>query len=202
MKKILFVCSHFYSGSSALYEAMNHHPKIQGFRSINLNSYPDAASLMALSNYPHKLSNRSAIYMDELLHNRSFYAKEAYSKCSFIYVVREPEIPISFLIANEKKKPIFAVRYYTFRLRRLCEMAKRTPGAVLLTWQNLIDGKGMDLIKNYLNLKDSINFDSKLLGIYNRTFSSNLIDIKLLQEVQDAYERYLYFLKNQKLVTV
>lgn len=202
MRKILFVCSHLYSGSSALYEALNHHPKIQGFRSITSNSYPDAASLIALSNYPHKLSNRSAIYMDELLGNRSFYVKEAYSKCSFIYVIREPEVPVSFLIANEKKKPSFAVRQYAFRLRRLCEMAKRTPGAVLLTWQNLIDGKGMDLIQDYLKLKDPIEFDPNLLSIYNRAFSTNIIGVDLLEKVQDSYERYLYFLKSQKLVTV
>lgn len=200
MKKILFVCSHPYSGSSALYEALNHHSKIQGFRSNSSNSYLDSPSLLTLTNYPHKTSNRSAIYMDELLHNRSFYTTAAYSKCHFVYVIREPEVPVSFLIANEKKKPTFAVRQYTFRLRRLCEMAKRTPGAILLTWRDLVDGKGMDLIQNYLNLKDPISYDPALLAPYIRTFSNNLIGVNLLSETQDAYERYLYFLKNQKLV--
>lgn len=202
MKKILFICSHPYSGSSALYEALNHHSKIQGFKSINLNSYPDSQSLLTLTNRLHKTSNRSAIYMDELLSNRSFYAADAYKKCSFIYVIREPEASISFLIANEKKKPIFAARQYAFRLRRLCEMAKRTPGAILLTWKDLANAKGMDLIQNYLNLKDPISFDPALLSPYIRSFSNNLIGVDLLNESEDAYERYLYFLKNQKLIMV
>lgn len=200
MKKILFLCSHPYSGSSALYEALNHHPKIQGFKSNYFNSYKDAESLLAFNNNPHKMSNRSAIYMDELLSNRSFYAKEAYAKCKFVYIIREPESAINFLIASEKKKPIFATRQYTFRLRRLCEMAKRTPGAILLTWNNLVDSKGMSLIQEYLNIKEPIEWDSALLNPYIRNFSTNLIGIDLLNEAQDAYEKYLYFLKNQKLI--
>ena len=198
MKKIVFICSHPYSGSSALYEAMNHHPRIQGFK-LN-NSYLNPINLLDLTNRSHKLSNRSAIYMDELLYNRSFYTNIAYAKCQFVYVIREPESVLGFLIANEKKKPTFAAREYTFRLRRICEMARKTPGAVLLTWNDLISGDGIDLIENYLGLKEPIFYDPALLAPYKRTFNSDLIGSKLLSETQDAYEKYLYFLKNQNLV--
>ena len=175
MKKIVFICSHPYSGSSALYEAMNHHPRIQGFK---LNYYLSPLNLLDLTNHSHKLSNRSAIYMDELLYNRSFYTSIAYTKCQFVYVIREPEAVLGFLITNEKKKPIFAAREYTFRLRRLCEMARKTPGAVLLTWNDLISGDGIYLVEKYLGLKEPIIYDPALLAPYKRTFNSDLIGSK------------------------
>lgn len=198
MKKIVFICSHPYSGSSALYEAMNHHPRIQGFK-LN-NSYLNPLNLLDLTNHSHKLSNRSAIYMDELLYNRSFYTNIAYTKCQFVYVIREPESVLGFLITNEKKKPTFAAREYTFRLRRICEMARKTPGAVLLTWNDLISGDGVDLIEKYLGLKEPILYDPALLAPYKRIFNSDLIGSKLLSTTQEAYEKYLYFLKNQNLI--
>jgi len=199
MKKIVFICSHPYSGSSALYESLDLHPKIQGFKSNLHNVYSDPSSLISLTNHSHKMNNRSAIYMDELLYNSSFYVNSAYSKCKFVYVVREPEVPINFLITNENKNPVFAIRQYAFRLRRLCEMARRTPGAILLTWQNLLDGKGMDLIQDYLSIKDPICFNITLL---NQHKSVNQLAESDLNKIQDAYERYLFFLKNQKLVFI
>ena len=101
MKKILFICSHPYSGSSALYESLNLHPKIQGFKPFNKsNSYLSPANILDLTNRTHKMSNRSAIYMDELLFNNSFYTSSIYEKCKFIYILREPEIPLNFLISK------------------------------------------------------------------------------------------------------
>lgn len=200
MKKILFICSHPYSGSSALYEGLNQHQKIQGFKSSNFQSYSSPNHLLDLTNYPHKLTNRSAIYMDELLYNQSFYLKYAYSKCKFVYVIREPEIPLNFMIAQEKKKPIFAVRQYTFRLRRICEMAKRTAGAVVLTWDDLRNEKGMDILQEYLGIT-GLYFNSELLLPYKRSFN-NAIKLDLLEQTQDCYEKYLYFLKQQNLLFV
>lgn len=194
MKKILFICSHPYSGSSALYECLNHHPKIQGYRTSK-NSYVYPTQLLDLTRRPHKLSNRAAIYMDELLSNEAFYVSAAYRKCHFVYVVREPEFPLNFLISGERKPPLFACREYTFRLRRLCEMAKRTPGAILLTWNNLVEKKGLSLLEDYLGVKD-IEFDPVLLNLYQRDFPK-LVDYKMLSKAQDAYERYLYYLKSK-----
>ena len=84
--------------------------------------------------------------MDELLYNHVFCLKESYPKCQFIYVIREPE-PVLKLMVSEGKSLKFAVRHYAYRLRRLCEMARRTPGAVLLTWEDLRTGRGIPLVE-------------------------------------------------------
>ena len=109
---------------------------------------------------------------------------------------------MSHLVLNDKIKPEFAIRKYLFRLRRLCEMAKRTDG-ILLTWEDLSAGKGMDLIENYLDLRQKLPFDPLLLQPYSRRFNSDFLANKRLVEVEESYQRYLYWLKSQtKLIFV
>jgi hypothetical protein len=95
MKKIVFICSHLCSGSSALYDAMNENPRIHGFKQNSLNAYESPFNLVTLTNKTHKMNNASAIYMDELLKNYQFTSKESYSYCNFIYIVRSPEFTIT-----------------------------------------------------------------------------------------------------------
>ena len=199
MKKILFVCSHLHSGSSALCDALNRHPRIQGYKLAARSSYAGPPNLLMLTEQHHKLGNRSAIYMDELLWNHHLSTKAAYKECSFIYVVREPAAVLDLLVGNEKMKPSFAVRYYTYRLRRLCEMAKRTPGAVLLTWDDLVENRGISLIQDYLGLKQPVSFDPVSLSPFKRAYSTDLVGLQVRSEVDDTYQRYLYYLKNQNL---
>lgn len=194
MKKILFVCSHAYSGSSGLFNALNRHPRIQGYNFGSKNSYTSPQSLMYLTEQSHKCTNRAAIYMDELLKNHELSTKSVYGICKFIYVLREPEIVLSYLIKQERMKPEFAARGYLFRIRRICEMAKRSDG-ILLTWNDLIASKGIDLIENYLQINQKIPFDELFLRPYARQYGS--VDSKLLQKTEDAYQKYLYWLKTQ-----
>jgi hypothetical protein len=197
MKKILFVCSHLYSGSAALCDILNNHPRIQGFNFTLKNSYSNPLNLINLTDQPHKLNNRSAIYMDELIYNYQFSTKDAYKYCKFLYLIREPEAVLKFLIVNQKFKPQFAIRYYTYRLRRLCEMAKRTPGAVLLTWNDLDSNRGISLIEDYLGLKQSIIYDQSYLSPFKINFPS--ISLPFLADVENTHEKYLYYLKNQNI---
>ena len=68
-------------------------------------------------------------------------------------MVREPEASIDYLIGSGAYSRDQAKRYYLYRIRRICELAKRTPGSTFLTHANLRDGKGLDLIQRQLNLK-------------------------------------------------
>lgn len=197
MKKILFVCSHYYSGSASLCESLNVHPKIQQYQLSNHHPYSNPTDLLFLTEQNHKLNNRSAIYMEELNRNIDLTTKIAYEKCNFIYVIREPKPVLNFLIGNDKMKPSFAARYYLFRLRRLCEMAKRTPNAILLTWQDLVTARCNPLIENYLSLKQPI--EPYNLDRFKKNFSTDLVNFDLLSQAESAYEKYLYFLKQQNL---
>jgi hypothetical protein len=135
--------------------------------------------------------------MDELLYNYSLSTKYALNVCKFIYVIRDAESTLNLLMENESfKKPIHAQRYYLYRLRRICEMAKRTPGAVVLNYYDIKNKKGSEAIQNYLNLKEPFEFlDAKL----PEPTSLDLVSPKLVQEADEAFEKYWYFLKNQDL---
>ena len=75
-------------------------------------------------------------------------------------------------------------------------MAKQSPGAVFLTWQDLLDGQGQPLIENYLNLKEQLN-----TGIFPESTDDN-VPIELIEQAQDSYERYYYYLRQQNLQSV
>jgi len=199
MKKIVLICSHEYSGSTALYEAMNGHTRIQGYKVKN--KYESPLNFYFLCKNPHKLTNKSAIFMDELFYNFQISTKAAYDYCRFIYVVRQPESVLGFMIANQTRKPSFAIRRYKYRLRRLYEMSKRTSGGILLTYDNLLEGRGTDLIDSYLGLKQPIVFNPSLLMPYKLQYNTDQIAPTVMDELRESYERYLYLMR-QNLVWV
>lgn len=198
MRKILFLSSHLGSGSSVLYKSLNMHPRIQGFKSKENNVYIHPFSLLSLVNNRHKLHNSSAIYMDELLYNYCLSIKYAYDVCKFIYIIRDAEPTLNWLVENELfKTPLHAQRYYLYRLRRICEMAKRTPGAVVLNYYDIKNKKGLDKIESYLNLKESIELqDAKMPD----PTSLGFVPTSLVREAEESFEKYWYYLKNQDLI--
>jgi hypothetical protein len=184
MKKICFIISHLGSGSNILVNCLNENSRIEVFRSEF--PYVDFSSFQILLQQNHKLSNNAAIYMDELLYNYQLQTKIAYDFCQFVYILRPPTTTLPELV---KKMPLsVAMRYYDCRVRRMCEMAKRTAG-VLLTWDDMISGRGLPLIEDYLCLKDKINLPD--FPIETETISCH--------ELEKNHDIYLSFLKKQKL---
>lgn len=196
MKKIVFVCSHLQSGSEGLCRAMDLHPRIQLFPT---GTYTNPENLITLTKQPHKLNNRSSIYLNELMFNYELCTKAAYENCKFIYVVRPPENALGRIIEKEDMKISYAIRYYTYRLRRICEMAKRTPGAVFLTWDDLNNNRGIDLIDDYLELKQGLIYDSSLLDDF-RQEPDVRIKLEIRNKVEETYQKYLYWLKTNTLI--
>ena len=174
MNKIVFVCSHLYSGSQSLIESMNQHPRIQFHNLAPVMMYSSPLNLQTLSNQGHKCKNKSAIYMDHLLYNYELSTASAFSYCKFIFVIRPPETTLNFLISEKKYKPEFAARHYSFRLRKLCQLSKMCSEGVLLTWEDLLENRGINLIENLLELKSPINFNPESLNSYKHRFTSNL----------------------------
>lgn len=191
MKKVVFLVSHLGSGSNLLSNILDNNPRIQGFRTGK--SYVNFHSLESLTDQPHKLDNTAAIYMDELNFNYNLASKSLYSSCKFIYFIREARGSLEDLILNYKYYPAAAMRYYCYRLRRICEMSKNTPDAILLTWDNLHKKEGMELIEEYLNLRERLIVPD-MSSIITKT-----VPLEIVEKSQNAYERYLYFLKKQKL---
>jgi hypothetical protein len=161
--------------------------------------YTSPLTYSHLVNQRHKLNTNAAIWMDELMFNHllcteAFY----YGVAKFIYVIREPFPTINGIVSHHKYSPEAAVRYYCYRLRRLCEMAKRTPGAVLLTWDDLLTGRLDGEVEDYLNLKTPIQKLPEWYNSYRQEFP-DVVPTDLREWAEDSYERHLFFLKNQDL---
>lgn len=197
MKKIVFLFSHRHSGSDVLYKSLDNTFFIEGFRDKKI-SYSNSSNLLDLVNFPHKRDLKSAVYLDEILTNYSFYLKKDYEKCTFIFLIREPRETLSLMIKKEEKSPEFAVREYCFRLRRICEIAKKAPGSLFLTFKDLEKESGLLLIEKYLKLKEDLILTKEDLD----SCKADKIYIKkeLLEKAESAYEKYLFFIKNQNLI--
>lgn len=193
MKKVCFITSHLMSGSDLLFDALDQNPRVHGFRFDR--PYVDVPAIAELTYKRHKLNNEAAVYMDELLFNHSLQTKDAYKLCKFVYVVRPPERVLNELVVAGYK-PWAACNYYCYRLRRMCEMAKRTPGAVLLTYEDIITGRGLPLVEEYLNLKSTLEMTATKKG----TGVSSLVPLDLVRHADRAFNRYFHFLCHQPVV--
>lgn len=195
MKKVCFIVSHLGSSSLDLVDILNRNPKCQ----INESKaqYDSVKSLDWLLSIDHKCRDSSAIYGDHILYNMSFSCKKLYEFCKFIYVIRPPRPTLNEIITLQhvKYNEDSASRYYKFRLRRIFEMAKRTPGAVFLTWEDLSKGTAFSVIEKYLDLNTQLKPE-------HFHFSASLHDKfseKLIQQCEESYERYFYQINKLEL---
>lgn len=190
MRKVAFIVSHLGSDSNYLVDVLNNNPRCLIFNSSNTYDHPDSLNWLFSR---HKLKNfAGAIYGDHLLYNQSFSCKLLYEYCKFIYVIGSPKKALNEIYKMGYKKQS-AFNYYCFRLRRICEMAKCTKNAVLLTRDELINHNNFDIIEKYLNLIQPL-VSTRLDGeveMYNNVFAE-----PMLRKAEDCYERYFYYLNN------
>lgn len=195
MKNIIFIVSHFCSRSFELISFLNKNPRIE-IQTSGL-SYDHPSVLEHLFNKGHKLDNAAAIYGDHILHNHNFSSKAFYNFSKFIYVIRSAKSSLKeFMYEKKDYSAVEAGKYYAFRLRRMYEMAKNTPGSVFLTYDNISNNKGADLIENYLNLKENI--------VFGEFANKETIDLPadVINFAEDCYEKYLYYFKQLDLKLV
>ncbi len=69
-------------------------------------------------------------------------------------------------------------------------MARRTPGAVLATWDDLVTGRCFPTLEKYLCLKEPL--DRSIIVGGERP---GLLKPQWERQAQAAYERYLHFLR-------
>ena len=191
MKNVVFIASHMGSGSHILSKLLNLNPRIMSIKTNKVYQHPFA--LDNLTATPHKLRNAAAIYLDELLFNHSLCCDYIFEICQFIYLVREPRETLNNILQDVGYHPYSAYHYYRHRLRRLYEMARKTPGAVFLTWEDVVSGSGLRLIENYLNLKEPIQ-------PVTADSSKNLVHPFIVKAAEITYEKYLYKCRKLKLL--
>lgn len=190
MKKVCFVVSHLGSGSGSLVAALNGHPQCQIGESGA--KYDSPASFRWLFRMGHKCRDASAVYGDHLLFNSSISSREVYARCRPIFVVRPARHSLNHIIAGGYS-PEGAASYYRFRLRRICEVAKRSPGSLLLTWDDLARREPLCIIKEYLGLSRDLPV------VEVAADPPEVCPERLVDECQLAYDRYHYYLSKLDL---
>lgn len=194
MKRVCFIVSHMGSGHEDLTAVLNRNPRCE-FHNSGLQ-YDGHPALEWLFRQGHKCRDNSAIYGDVLLYNMQFSCKILYKECKFIYLIRPARASLNFILSSGLHyTELSAASYYRFRLRRICEMAKRTPDAMLITWDDLAKGRSFPTIEEHLGLK------KQLFTTYEEFSAENKdhFDERLVNECQDAYERYYYYLDKLNL---
>ena len=183
----LFVATHLYAGGSILIDCMSENERIKscGHTGFIYHSPPDLISLKERINKSKPTSGIT--YVDELVYNSQIASKHFYNYCKWIYLIREPESTLKYLV--KKYTPENAEKYYSFRLRRLCEMAVRTPDALILHYEDIFNGNAIWCIEKYLDLK--INCSKSMV-------EEEIIDIprKVLKRATSSWVRYNNFLKS------
>jgi hypothetical protein len=192
MNKAVFIVSHLFSGSHALCEKLETTQRVSSFSSnATYKHYDDFRFLVGRR---HKINNAAATYLDELIYNHSFSFKPLYEYCKFIYVIREAKPTINGIITHHNLKQQSALRYYSYRLRRLCEMARNTPNSLLVTWDDIITGKCISPISEMLNLKSDLDTNFNLKH-YKEV--DDKVHYKIIEQGQESYERHFMYLKSK-----
>lgn len=191
MKKVCFVVSHLGSGSGRLVSAMNVHAQCQ----IHESSvrYDSPAAFRWLFRAGHKCGDASAVYGDHLLFNASISSKSVYGAFRAIFVIRPARGSLNSIV-RAGYSPSSAASYYCFRLRRMCEAARRSPGAPLLEWDDLAKERSARIIKEYLGLSSPLAPAST-----DEEEGRDICPESVIDYCQRAYERYYYYLSRLEL---
>jgi len=187
LKKVCFVVSHLGSGSGSLVAALNSDPRCE-IRESGAR-YDSPSGVRWLFRLGHKCRDASAVYGDHLLFNASMSSRRLYGMFMNIFVIRPARHSLNEILRhgyNEKG----ASSYYRFRLRRICEMARRSKHSLLVTWDDLARESSMSIIHEFLGLS------APLQSVQATVPEAELCSEAVVEECQQAYDRYFYYLKS------
>jgi len=157
MKRLLFITSHFGSGYEAIFELMDRNPLVQTIITEYTFSHPNEIMGLLMMN-EHKSDSPLATYMTPLLMNSMLSHKGVVDFSKFVYFIRPPLNSLHEMVDFGTHTPTSALNHYLFRMRRIAQLAEMTPGAVFLTWNNLVKKEGLNLVEEYLELEEPLEY--------------------------------------------
>lgn len=196
------IITHIGSGGTLLCRLLSTNLKVHCFGcSGTIYNHPSVIkrACITIDKIVGKRFDPNDLYIDKLMYNYEFTCKPLYKSCKFIYLIRSPYVPIA--TSMKKYSLEGAVNYYFFRLRRICEMARKS-GGLLLTYEDLINKKAFPLLQNFLNLKSlSDQFTPTLFDDQNLRSGKILkypaeptVEMPDLQKYLIKYNKYSSFL--------
>ena len=197
-KRVLLSVSHLGSGSLQLLSLLNHNPRVQFLNTQTpIRDYTD---LQAVTSISHKMNSVAAMYALEINHNFQMGSRNFIPHVHHLFVVRRPNPSISLMVQNGIYRQHEAAMYYCYRLRRICEIAKRVGSGLLLTYEDLESGDYVKPLSKFLGLKEEAEFDPNVFSSFAPESSLDLG--KDENWCDDCYERHLYYLKNLPLLRI
>ncbi len=173
-----------------LLEMFNFQQKIVVIRPREYFQYDHPTKVESLSEPVLKARPLARICVHKITYNYQL-SPVLYDHAEFIYFVRSPRDSLNHLVTEKKYTEVGALRYYCYRLRRLCEMARKT-GGVLLTWDDLVEKRAFPLLKEKFVLKE-------IPYPYRKDTSPLKVSESVVEQGQRRYNRYLSFLQRLPL---
>lgn len=188
MKNVVFIVSHLHSGSNLLIQTLNKNPRVHVQDTKLSYNHPDV--LKNLFSLGHKLDNSSAVFGDHILFNADFSSSSFYDYAKFIYVIRDGRSTLEEILSDKSLNYDLksAELYYSYRLRRIYEMATKTPEAIFLNYKQMYNNNNLKLVEDYLNLKDTLEKTELDDPVFNLPSSQT-------EKCQETFERYFYKFK-------
>lgn len=170
----LFVVTHFGSGASSLVNTLTNHPRIS-YSPHEIYSHPYDLTAMK--------DRYAKIFFDRLDLNQSISSPSILQCAKFIYFIRDPIRSLPNIVHQKNYSERGAVNYYCFRLRRIYEIARSTPG-LFLTYDDFVTHP--NLVFDWLGLTESP------LG----SCDENEKPVLISERAEERYEHYLELIKN------
>jgi len=152
--------------------------------------HPD--KVQAVVGMPHRVQHAGAVYGVELLLNYQLTCRRLVEFSRSIYVLSDPRRAVPRLVESGLYDEESAVRLYTFRLRRLAELAKVSRRGLLVTEADLERPEGVGLVADFLRTRTQ----PKPLQPWR---SGVELSPRLLDWAVESYERHLFYMRGLPL---
>lgn len=182
----IFIATHIGAGGSMLVDMISANRRIAKIYRDNTQVYTDPIALDYAQRKTLENNPNARAFVDRIVFNHEFAHKSFYSDCLFVFLIREPENTLKHLVEIGYTENA-AARYYTYRLRRLCEMARQSKHKIIITWDELINKKAFPRIKTLIGAKE-------LNSIYKPYKNEKTVSQATVSTCRRAYERYLNYL--------
>lgn len=198
VKRVLLSVSHLGSGSLQLLSLLNHNPRVQFTNTQTpIRDYTD---LQAVTSIPHKMNSVAAMYAIEVNHNFQLGPKNVAPHAHHLFLIRRPDPSIGMMVEHGIYRQHEAAMYYCYRLRRICEIAKRAESGMLLTYEDLENGSYVQPLSKFLGLKEEVEF---VPNVFEAFKPRSPVDLGRDEAwCRDCYERHLYYLKSLPLTRI
>lgn len=186
LDKQVFVATHHGAGGSMLLNMLAAHRRVGVLSRPPDVVYSDPTVLSTLQKACVARRPTAKVFADRLVLNHELL-HPCYHGATFIFLVREPEGTLKHLKSLGYAERA-ALRYYAYRLRRLCELARRVDNMVVVTWDELVNKSAFPVLKGLFDVRE-------LTSIYRPQVNEQTVDPATVCEGRRCYERHLRYLR-------